>query len=728
MIPRTSKEPILYPDLKLLPELKPEQTLPILEKWGTGLLREVEEVMRRQKEDIYNIFIGMQGGDDLNENVPEGVSFPTPFSLMGQVTGGALESGLGIADLSYPASEYVNITCRPWDSYHSSSGVAYIATDRNGDSSSYICHAVSVKKSPSDQEAVFSDGPDTSFQGVVTDNYLYWFRTKYLYVYRLYSPYQTPTEVTHIEVGGWSSHNYITALANTKNYIMVNARNLAGGDCDGIGIIDISDRENPQVKIKFSTGYNYGTFTSGLLFEEDIYIYAVVFASSFIKVYRINKSDWTCSLYFTLSSSGNWSGPIWRAFYQNGYFYFLATNNSNGTSDFVIAEKVSWDNITVKSKLHFTEVRYALFCDFNLMYAYMVNYSSSDSGAICRIYDISNPQNPTEVESASLSNIRYVKSVWTHDGNLYFFGLHPTEKKVRILGYYTYYKEYSDVFSVAPNGIITLIGIEAQNYVNTDELYVASKVKFQSTTNLFIDDDKGGVYDILASTGDGLQWRKLENTDDLPEGQNNLYYTDERVDDRVAALLQDGTGLSWTYDDDNGTLTGNVSLSPFSTDDLSEGSINLYFTDARAISAVEGNANVFNADQTLDKTGTATSDAQYPSYLQKFKCSVWDSGNSQAVDHSWKIKSIGETDASRFGIFDNGDNEILSLKDNKVGISITSMDYKLHINGEFGFNPGSSVTPVNIGDVVIEATNDTTLTFKLKGSDGVVRSGTLTLN
>ena len=43
-------------------------------------------------------------------------------------------------------------------------------------------------------------------------------------------------------------------------------------------------------------------------------------------------------------------------------------------------------------------------------------------------------------------------------------------------------------------------------------------------------------------------------------------------------------------------------------------------------------------------------------------------------------------------------------------------------------NPGSSVTPAENGELVVEATNNTTLTFKLKGSDGTVRSGTITLS
>jgi hypothetical protein len=41
--------------------------------------------------------------------------------------------------------------------------------------------------------------------------------------------------------------------------------------------------------------------------------------------------------------------------------------------------------------------------------------------------------------------------------------------------------------------------------------------------------------------------------------------------------------------------------------------------------------------------------------------------------------------------------------------------------------PQASATPVGIGDMVFQLTNDTTLVIKVKGSDGTVRSNTLTL-
>lgn len=111
----------------------------------------------------------------------------------------------------------------------------------------------------------------------------------------------------------------------------------------------------------------------------------------------------------------------------------------------------------------------------------------------------------------------------------------------------------------------------------------------------------GGLYELLTQLS-------AFDTDDLAEGAN-LYFTNERVDDRVANLIQDGTGLAWTYDDGAGTLTGNVSLVPFDTDDLAEGA-NLYYTDERAQDAVgailadDGDID-FNYDDTIPKI-TAT--------------------------------------------------------------------------------------------------------------------------
>lgn len=88
-------------------------------------------------------------------------------------------------------------------------------------------------------------------------------------------------------------------------------------------------------------------------------------------------------------------------------------------------------------------------------------------------------------------------------------------------------------------------------------------------------------------------------TDDVSEGVTNLYYTEERVQDVIGSTVQAGSNITVTYDDAAGTFTIDAASgydgSSFSTDfaskttdDLSEGVTNLYFTDARAQSALSG--------------------------------------------------------------------------------------------------------------------------------------------
>ena len=75
------------------------------------------------------------------------------------------------------------------------------------------------------------------------------------------------------------------------------------------------------------------------------------------------------------------------------------------------------------------------------------------------------------------------------------------------------------------------------------------------------------------------------DTDALTEGSTNLYYTNERVDDRVAALIQGGTGIDATYDDANNLLSLSVDFGEYTTDQVVEGTSNKYFTQARTRNA-----------------------------------------------------------------------------------------------------------------------------------------------
>jgi len=59
----------------------------------------------------------------------------------------------------------------------------------------------------------------------------------------------------------------------------------------------------------------------------------------------------------------------------------------------------------------------------------------------------------------------------------------------------------------------------------------------------------------IAGASTALGGTVLADTDALSEGSSNLYFTNERVDDRVNSLLTAGTGITLSYDDAGNALT-----------------------------------------------------------------------------------------------------------------------------------------------------------------------------
>lgn len=130
------------------------------------------------------------------------------------------------------------------------------------------------------------------------------------------------------------------------------------------------------------------------------------------------------------------------------------------------------------------------------------------------------------------------------------------------------------------------------------------------------------------------------DTSAVPEN-GNLYFTNERVDDRAAALIQNGTGLTWTYNDALNTLSGNVSLSAFTTDDLAEGSTNLYFTQARARASLSGISPItYNATTGEISCSTClTSGGNYVSSLNSVVGAITLQGTTNQVN----VNTAGQT-------------------------------------------------------------------------------------
>ena len=184
--------------------------------------------------------------------------------------------------------------------------------------------------------------------------------------------------------------------------------------------------------------------------------------------------------------------------------------------------------------------------------------------------------------------------------------------------------------SLAAGGNVAEAIAAAINALTTDDIeegnsnlyYTTSRAKTDaaslltnaSLTNITITGDGSGLT-ITAENGVADS-----TTDDLTEGVTNLYYTDSRVKSVIDTAINNGTqsNIVVTYDSATNTLSfaAENGVADSTTDDLTEGAVNLYFTDQRAIDAVtggittdnltEGTTNLYFTDQrALDATAAA---------------------------------------------------------------------------------------------------------------------------
>ena len=136
-------------------------------------------------------------------------------------------------------------------------------------------------------------------------------------------------------------------------------------------------------------------------------------------------------------------------------------------------------------------------------------------------------------------------------------------------------------FAVTASSGITLTnadGISGNTTIN-----VASSAS-NSANNLVLRDASGNFAagTITANLTGQVSSIANHDTDALSEGSTNLYFTNERVDDRINALITASTGITKVYDDTANTYTLSVTQSDINTDNVTEGSSNLFTTAARS--------------------------------------------------------------------------------------------------------------------------------------------------
>lgn len=133
----------------------------------------------------------------------------------------------------------------------------------------------------------------------------------------------------------------------------------------------------------------------------------------------------------------------------------------------------------------------------------------------------------------------------------------------------------------------------------------------------------GYIYDATK----GVWNRKSVTTDNITEGSTNLYFTDSRAQSAVAGDISNA-------------------IDALDTDDIEEGATNLYFTNQRAIDAVGENLALDELSD-VDTTGVADGEAL-----------VYDSNTSTWVPVNITVNSID--DVSDVTITTPADGQVLT--------------------------------------------------------------------
>lgn len=146
------------------------------------------------------------------------------------------------------------------------------------------------------------------------------------------------------------------------------------------------------------------------------------------------------------------------------------------------------------------------------------------------------------------------------------------------------------------DGEITTALSTAQGYANTAEADANSYTDGEITDALVTAQGYASTAQDNAQTFATNAINGLD-TDDIEEGATNLYFTDSRAKTSAADLLTGAnlTNITITGTGAGLTITAENGVADSDTDDLVEGLTNLYFTDVRAVDALEAVVPNFTA-------------------------------------------------------------------------------------------------------------------------------------
>jgi hypothetical protein len=241
-----------------------------------------------------------------------------------------------------------------------------------------------------------------------------------------------------------------------------------------------------------------------------------------------------------------------------------------------------------------------------------------------------------------------------------------------------------------PDVIVTIPG--ATN-VTVDDAPATSVVVIFPASNYVVTTviDRGilfGVEGPQGATGgvntiNGQSGNVTLDTSEIPENPSALYFTNTRVYTKVKAALIAGSNVSFTYNDANQTITiaasgnvlsvnGQTGAVVLNTDNINEGSTNLYFTAARVRDAVltglstATNAIISATDSVLSAFGKLQ--AQITANLSTLSAHIADTSNPHSVTKvQVGLGNVANVDTTNASNISSG-----TLSDSRLSANVTT--------------------------------------------------------
>ena len=278
-----------------------------------------------------------------------------------------------------------------------------------------------------------------------------------------------------------------------------------------------------------------------------------------------------------------------------------------------------------------------------------------------------------------------------------------------------------------------LLNARIQNLSTAPSSPVAGQVYYNTSSNaLFMYD--GSSWQQMATGSDAAA-----STDELTEGSNNLYFTNERAQDAIGSAITGGTqtNITVTYDDANNiyNFVAENGVADSTTDDLTEGSTNLYYTDARVDTYVsgsmstddlsEGSTNLYYTDARAQ--GAVSSGDSYIAYNSGTGVFTLDTANAATVAYvDQEVSDVNNTiGALTTSDIAEGTNEYYT--DARARAAVSSGDNTLSYNSSTGVFTANTST-LALKSYVDSQVSASSQGLDVKGSVRVATTANITLS